>query len=76
MPGTPTATGIGYGEDLSGARARPGPAERRRPRRGLGSDLSAVDPRTVDLAGAQVDVTQAVVLVTTSGLDVRPDAPG
>jgi hypothetical protein len=41
----------------------------------VGSDLSSVDPRTVDLAGAQVDVTQAVVLVTALGLSVRPDAP-
>jgi uncharacterized protein YjbI with pentapeptide repeats len=48
--------------DLSGADLR-------------GSDLSAVDPRNVGLAGAQVDVTQAVVLVTTLGLRVRPDAP-
>jgi fluoroquinolone resistance protein len=48
--------------DLSGADLR-------------GSDLSAVDPRSADLTGAQVDVTQAVVLVTTLGLRVRPDAP-
>lgn len=40
-----------------------------------GSDLSAVDPRTVELAGAQIDVAQAVVRVTALGLDVRPDAP-
>jgi fluoroquinolone resistance protein len=48
--------------DLSGADLR-------------GSHLSAVDPRAVGLAGAQVDVTQAVVLVTALGLNVRPDAP-
>jgi fluoroquinolone resistance protein len=34
-----------------------------------------VAERTVELGGAQVDVTQAVVLVTTLGLRVRPDAP-
>jgi fluoroquinolone resistance protein len=34
-----------------------------------------VDPRNVDLTGAQVDVTRAVVLMTASGLRVRPDAP-
>jgi hypothetical protein len=48
--------------DLSGADLR-------------GSHLSAVDPRAVGPAGAQVDVTQAVVLVTALGLNVRPDAP-
>ena len=48
--------------DLSGADLR-------------GSDLSAVDPRNVGLAGAQIDETQAVVLVTSLGLTVRPDAP-
>ena len=51
------------GIDLSGADLR-------------GSDLSALDPRDATLAGAQVDVTQAVVLVTTLGLLVGPDAPG
>jgi fluoroquinolone resistance protein len=29
-----------------------------------GPDLTAVDPRTVELDGAKVDVPQAVVLVT------------
>jgi fluoroquinolone resistance protein len=40
-----------------------------------GSDLTAVDPRRTELAGARIDVTQAVVLVTALGPDVRPDAP-
>jgi uncharacterized protein YjbI with pentapeptide repeats len=40
-----------------------------------GSDLSTVDPRTVGLTGAEIDVGQAVVLVTALGLNVRPDAP-
>ena len=40
-----------------------------------GSDLAAVDRRRTELAGARIDVTQAVVLVTATGLDVRPDAP-
>ena len=40
-----------------------------------GSDLSTVDPRTVGLTGAQIDIAQAVVLVTALGLNVRPDAP-
>jgi hypothetical protein len=34
-----------------------------------------VDPRDVELTGAQIDVTQAVVLVTALGMTVRPDAP-
>ncbi len=38
-------------------------------------NLSAVDPRSAQLAGAQVDVVQAVVLATALGLSVRPDAP-
>jgi hypothetical protein len=66
LGGRPPAPG-----PLRGPRG-PGRFQRRRP---VGSDLSSVDPRTVDLAGAQVDVTQAVVLVTALGLSVRPDAP-
>jgi fluoroquinolone resistance protein len=34
-----------------------------------------MDPRTVELAGAEIDIAQAVVLVTALGLNVRPDAP-
>ena len=32
-------------------------------------------PELPQLTGAQIDVTQAVVLVTSLGLNVRPDAP-
>lgn len=48
------------GADLSGADLR-------------GSDLTALDPREVGLAGAQVDGGQAVVLVTALGLRVGPE---
>ncbi|MGY1721497.1 hypothetical protein [Blastococcus sp. SYSU DS0533] len=59
-----------------GARRRPAAHGERGPWGGLyGEDLSAVGQRTGELSGAQVDVTQAVVLVTTSGLTVRPGAP-
>ena len=40
-----------------------------------GSDLSALDLRDAQLTGAVIDVAQAVVLVTSIGLDVRPDVP-
>jgi fluoroquinolone resistance protein len=36
-----------------------------------GSDLSAVDPFNVELAGAIVSSEQATVLVTSLGLNVR-----
>jgi uncharacterized protein YjbI with pentapeptide repeats len=39
-----------------------------------GSDLSSVDPADTELRGAQVDVGQAVVLVSTLGLRVVPEA--
>ena len=37
-----------------------------------GSDLSTVDPLTVNLKNAIVDLTQAMVITTSLGLDVRP----
>jgi uncharacterized protein YjbI with pentapeptide repeats len=46
--------------DLSGADLR-------------GSDLSTVDPLTVPLRGATIDVAQAVVLAAALGLQVRAD---
>jgi fluoroquinolone resistance protein len=38
-----------------------------------GSDVSAVDPLTVELGGAIITFDQAVVLATALGLDVRPE---
>jgi hypothetical protein len=38
-----------------------------------GSDLSSLDPRTVVLDGALIDVDQSVVIARGLGLDVRPD---
>jgi uncharacterized protein YjbI with pentapeptide repeats len=38
-----------------------------------GSDLSTIDPTAADLRGALVGWEQAVQLVTSLGLDVRPD---
>jgi uncharacterized protein YjbI with pentapeptide repeats len=37
-----------------------------------GSDLSTVDPLTVNLKNTIVDLTQAMVITTSLGLDVRP----
>ena len=37
-----------------------------------GSDLSTLDPRTVTLKDARIDVTQAMVVAAALGLDVRP----
>jgi uncharacterized protein YjbI with pentapeptide repeats len=36
-----------------------------------GSDLSALDPRTVELKDAVIDPVQAVVIATALGLEVR-----
>lgn len=38
-----------------------------------GSDLSSLDPATVELAGARVTIDQAVQVAEALGLDVRPD---
>jgi uncharacterized protein YjbI with pentapeptide repeats len=37
-----------------------------------GSDLSTLDPLTVELKNAIVDLTQAMVITTSLGLEVRP----
>jgi uncharacterized protein YjbI with pentapeptide repeats len=37
-----------------------------------GSDLSTLDPLTVDLKNAIIDLPQAIVIATSLGLDVRP----
>lgn len=42
---------------------------------GSAFDRCTFDPRSVQLSGAQIDLAQAVALVTALGLDVRPDAP-
>jgi fluoroquinolone resistance protein len=34
------------------------------------SDLSALDPLTVELSGAKIDLEQAAVIATTLGFDV------
>ena len=38
-----------------------------------GSDLSTLDPGTVRLAGAIIDVQQALTIAQALGLDVRAD---
>jgi fluoroquinolone resistance protein len=37
-----------------------------------GSDLSTLDPLTVDLKGTIVDLPQAIVITTSLGLEVHP----
>jgi uncharacterized protein YjbI with pentapeptide repeats len=37
-----------------------------------GSDLSTLDPLTVTLRDARIDMTQAMVVAASLGLDVRP----
>jgi uncharacterized protein YjbI with pentapeptide repeats len=38
-----------------------------------GSDLSSLDPLTVSLAGAVIDLAQAAAIASALGLDVRAD---
>jgi uncharacterized protein YjbI with pentapeptide repeats len=38
-----------------------------------GSDLSSLDPLTVELKGALINADQACVIAVNLGLDVRPD---
>jgi uncharacterized protein YjbI with pentapeptide repeats len=59
------------GVDLSGAWLDKVNFERCDLRR---SDLSTLDPATVNLRGAIIGWEQAIVLVTAMGLDVRPDS--
>ena len=41
-----------------------------------GSDLSSLDPSSVRLLGAVVDLRQAVGIAVSLGLEVRSDEPG